>query len=134
MNVVIRSETVVPEPRREGRASTQDNPGDDYLAEEFQRMYLSRKANPEPLGDRTLIVLAAGKQQPPPPGTSEEIWKKLVQEKNEQKTDLARLSRNSKFIRDPSSGHNIHTDNPQLVARAIEEVVEAATKGGRLVP
>jgi hypothetical protein len=33
-----------------------------------------------------------------------------------------------------ASGHNIHTDNPQFVARAIEEVVEAASKGVRLVP
>jgi len=32
----------------------------------------SRKANPEPLGKRPLIVLAAGKR-PPPPGTSEEL-------------------------------------------------------------
>jgi pimeloyl-ACP methyl ester carboxylesterase len=93
-----------------------------------------RSSNPEPLGNRPLIVLASGKQQPPPPGTAEDLWKKLVQEKNEQKTDLARLSRNSRFIRDPSSGHNIHTDNPQFVARAIEEVVEAAAKGVRLVP
>jgi hypothetical protein len=33
-----------------------------------------------------------------------------------------------------TSGHNIHTANPQFVARAIEEVVEAAAKGVRLVP
>ena len=121
----------VPEPRREGKASTQYNPEDDYLAEEFQQMYLSRTTNPEPLGNRPLIVLAAGKQ-PPPPGTSEELWKELRQEKDDQKTDLARLSRNSKLVRDPSSGHAIHVDNPQLVAHAIEEVLEAASKGVRL--
>jgi hypothetical protein len=32
------------------------------------------------------------------------------------------------------SGHNIQVDNPQLVARAIEEVVEAAVKGTKLSP
>ena len=47
---------------------------------------------------------------------------------------LVLLSRNSKLIRDPSSGHHIQTDNPQLVARAIEEVVEAVVRGTRLDP
>lgn len=112
----------VPEPRLGGRASAQYNPDDDYLAEEFQQIYLSRRADPEPLGNRPLIVLAAGKR-PVPPGTPEDLWKQLKQEKDEQKVDLARLSRNSKFVLDPSSSHNIHIDNPQLVASAIEEVL-----------
>jgi len=30
------------------------------------------------------------------------------------------------------SGHNIHVDNPMLVATAIEEVVTAGMKGTRL--
>ena len=124
----------VPEPRREGRkASTQYNPDDDYLAEEFQQMYLSRRANPEPFGNRPLIVLAAGKVQQPP-GTSDDLWKQLKQEKEEQKVDLTRLSRNSKVIRDPASGHAIQIDNPQFVARAIEEVLDAASKGTALKP
>jgi hypothetical protein len=46
--------------------------------------------------------------------------------------DLARLSRNSKFVRDPLSGHNIHVDNPTLAANAIEEVVTAAIRGTKL--
>ena len=69
-----------------------------------------------------------------PPGTSDEQWKALSQEKAEQWEDQARLSRNSKILRDPSSGHDIHVENPRLVARAIEEVVDAASKGLRLVP
>ena len=119
---------VVPEPRREGKASSEYRPEDDYTAEEFQQMYLSRQANPQPLGNRPLIVLGAGKR-PKPPGTSDEKWKELRRERDEQVQDLAQLSRNSKFILDPSSGHAIHNDNPQLVARAIEEVLEAASKG-----
>jgi len=54
-------------------------------------------------------------------------------EKDGQRIDLSRLSSNSKFVLDPSSGHNIQNDNPQLVARAIEEVLAALSKGGRLV-
>jgi len=42
------------------------------------------------------------------------------------------VSRNSKLVRDPSSGHHIHVDNPTLVAKAIEEVVVATMKGTRL--
>jgi pimeloyl-ACP methyl ester carboxylesterase len=53
-------------------------------------------------------------------------------EKDGQRVDLSRLSRNSRFILDPTSGHAIHIDNPQLVARAIEEVVNAATTGAQL--
>jgi pimeloyl-ACP methyl ester carboxylesterase len=128
----LATDRVVPEPRLEGKVSTEYNPDEDYLAEEFQQIYLSRQANPQPLGNRPLIVLAAGKQ-PAPPGTSEDLWNKLKQEKDEQKADLARLSSNSKLIRDPSSGHNIHTDNPPLVAGAIEQVLGALSKGARLV-
>lgn len=114
------------------RATTPTTPEDDYLAEELQQIYLSRRSNPTPLGDRPLIVLDAGKR-PPPPGTSEEFWQNLKQEKDDQGMDLLRLSKNSKFVRDPLSGHNIHLDNPQLVARSIEEVVEAARRGTRLI-
>jgi pimeloyl-ACP methyl ester carboxylesterase len=120
---------VVPEARLT-RAMTPSTSEDDYLAEELQQVYLSRRSNPTPLGDRPLIVLHAGKR--PPPGTSEEFWKNLTQERDDQGMDLARLSRNSKFVRDPLSGHNIHVDNPTLVANAIEEVVTAALKGTKL--
>ena len=119
---------VVPEPRREGKARSEYRAEDDYMAEEFQQMYLTRKANPEPLGVRPLIVLAAGKR-PKPPGTSDEKWKELRQERDEQVRDLAHLSRNSKFILVPSSSHAIHNDDPELVARAIKEVLEAASNG-----
>jgi len=122
---------IIPDPRRDGRAATQYNPADDYFAEELQQMYLSRKANPRPLGDRPLIVLGAGKRQQPP-GTSEEFWKELKEQRNQRVLELAGLSRNSKFVLDPSSGHAIHSDNPRLVARAIEEVLEAASKGTAL--
>lgn len=124
---------VVPEPRREGKAAIKYNPEDDFSAEEFQQIYLSRKANPEPLGDRPLIVLGAGKRTKPP-GTTDELWEEIRKERDEQIRDLLRLSRNSKFILDPSSSHAIHNDNPRLVARAIEDVLSAALKGTKLVP
>ena len=103
------------------------------MAEEYQQMYLARKANPEPLGNLPLVVLGAGKRAKPP-GTSDEKWKELRHERDQQVQDLAHLSRNSRFILDPSSSHAIHNDDPQLVARAIQEVIEAASKGVPLNP
>jgi pimeloyl-ACP methyl ester carboxylesterase len=122
---------VVPEPRREGKAATQYNPDDDYSAEEFQQLYLSRKTNPVPFGDRPLIVLAAGKR-PAPPGTSDELWAQMRIEKDGLRIDLSRLSTNSKFVLDPLSTHAMHLDNPQLVAHSIKEVLTAASTRARL--
>jgi pimeloyl-ACP methyl ester carboxylesterase len=123
----------IPKPRREGKASTRYDPDEDYLAEELQQIFLSRRDKPTPLGERPLIVLGAGKRSQPP-GTTEEFWKEHKRQRDERVRDLARLSGNSKFILDPSSGHAIHADNPQLVARAIEEVLEAAREKATLKP
>lgn len=123
----------VPDARRKGKASTQYDPNEDYLAEEFQTLYVARQADSEPLGNRPLIVLGAGKR-PPPPGTSDSLWGVLRTERDAQVLDLARLSRNSRFVLDTASGHAIQQDNPRLVAHSIQEVLEAATKHVRLVP
>ena len=124
----------LPERRLKGEQKKEDG-GDkveiDYLAEEFQGLYLARQKNPQPFGDKPLIVLGAGKRQQPP-GTPDEQWETIRREKEEQVRDQARLSRNSKFVNDPSSGHHLHLDNPQLVARAIAEVMGAAGMGKRL--
>jgi len=45
---------------------------------------------------------------------------------------LSKLSRNSKFILDPTSGHNIEHDNPKLVAEAIQELVSELSRGRKL--
>lgn len=120
----------VPEPRREGKASAQYNPEDDYLAEELADIPVPA-SQPGAARERPLIVLAAGKR-PAPPGTADELWSQL--RVDGQRIDLARRSRNSKFILDPSSGHQLPSENPKLVARAVEEVVEAVSKGIRLAP
>jgi pimeloyl-ACP methyl ester carboxylesterase len=129
----LAKDRIVPEPRREGKASAQYNPDEDYLPEECQQLYVSRKANPVPLGNRPLIVLGAGKR-PAPPGTSDSLWQVLRRERDEQVRDLAGLSRNSRFVLDSSSGHGIQQDNPQIVVRSIREVLEAASRGTQLVP
>jgi len=104
----------------------------NYWAEELQQMHESRKTKPEPLDDRPLIVLAADKPSTRPLQTPEDLWNELQREKSDQKADLARLSRNGKLVRDPSSGHHIHVDNPRLLVRAIDEVIEAAVRHTKL--
>lgn len=99
----------------------------DALGVDFQEVYLARQANPTPLGDRPLIVLV-GTRPDPKVTTPEEIAREKAAEMEEQ----PRISRNSKLIRDPASGHHIHVDNPKLVAGAIAEVVTAVIKGTKL--
>jgi pimeloyl-ACP methyl ester carboxylesterase len=91
----------------------------EYWPEELQQMYESRKKTPEPLGDPPLIVLAAGRPPTRLPDTSTDLWNEIQREIYDQRGDLARLSRNSKLVRDPSSGHHLHIDNPELVAWSI---------------
>lgn len=80
-----------------------------------------------------MIVLTGGKAEGgPPPGISPEEWKRLGEEKRQEKADQARLSRNSQFILDSTSGHHIQLDHPKLVIDAIRRVVEAALHHARL--
>lgn len=115
----------VPAPRRTKAGGPPDDPAADYMAEEFQQIFLARQRTPQPLGPRPLIVIAAGKR-PAPPGTSDELWTTMREEKDAQMKDLAGLSRNARFMRDDASGHSIHRDNPALVAQAIRDVRDAA--------
>jgi pimeloyl-ACP methyl ester carboxylesterase len=97
------------------------------IGADFQELYRARQSNPVPLGDRPLIVVDG--TRPDPKVTRPED---VEREKAAEPEDLARISRNSKLVLDPSSGHRIHVENPNLVAKAIEEVVTAAMKGATL--
>jgi pimeloyl-ACP methyl ester carboxylesterase len=119
----------VPEPKLEGPPATEWRVEDDYLAEELQQFYLARRARPQPLGMRPLIVLAGAKRPNPPLGIAAEQWKALRDERDEQVRDLAALSGNSRYVRDDTSGHNLPNENPTLVVRAIIDVVAAVRNG-----
>lgn len=97
------------------------------LGADLQALYLDRQMNPAPLGDRPLIVLVGSRPDP-----KVTVPEEIAREKAAEQEDLPRLSRNSKLVRDPASGHHIHVDNAALVAGAIEEVVTAAAKGTKL--
>jgi pimeloyl-ACP methyl ester carboxylesterase len=96
----------------------------DYLAEELQLMFLAGQKNLQPLKNRPLIVLAAGKRNQPP-GVPDDQWKSLRAERDKQVSDLIHLSANSILIVDPESGHAIQNDNPGIVAAAIEKIINS---------
>ena len=107
---------------------------DDFWAEELQAMYEARQKNPQPLGNLPLVVLIGTKDGGTPQGLTQEAWKKLFEEKVRQKESLGNLSRNSKVIITPASGHHIQLEEPMLVVNAIRHVTSAARHGTKLGP
>jgi pimeloyl-ACP methyl ester carboxylesterase len=83
----------------------------------------ARQTDPAPLGNRPLVVIGAGKRAQPP-GTSTEQWLDMRGSRDSRVREVSKLSRNSKFILDSTSGHNIEHDNPTLVAEAIQTLVK----------
>jgi len=103
--------------------------GSDFWAEELQAMYIARAKTPYQLGDKPLVVLLAKPDAGnPPPGISADEWKRINEEKRQQKVGLANLSRNSKLIVAESSDHHIQLDEPRVVADAIRLVVDAVRR------
>jgi len=117
---------IIPKPQIKDSISLGYDSTADYLAEEFQNMYLSSLKNPQQLGSHPLIILGAGIRQQPP-GTPDEQWKQLRKERDEQVQGLTILSNNSRFILDPKSSHSIQIDNPEIVAKSIQMVINSIT-------
>jgi pimeloyl-ACP methyl ester carboxylesterase len=101
--------------------------GMDFLAEELRDMYDARAKAPYQLGNLPLVVLLPktgyGK---PPRGIDAGEWKRVNEEKRQQKIEFTNLSRNSKLIVAENSGHHIQLDEPQVVIDAVRLVVETS--------
>jgi pimeloyl-ACP methyl ester carboxylesterase len=82
--------------------------------EEFVALRNSRLGTPHALGDLPLIVLRRGLR-------SNDVL-------NQREADLAALSTVGKLVVATRSDHEIHLYEPELVAGAIREVVEAARR------
>jgi pimeloyl-ACP methyl ester carboxylesterase len=107
----------------------------DFWAEELQAMYLARAKTPYQLGDRPLVVLLAKPNGGnPPPGIATDEWKRVNEEKRQQKVGLANLSRNSKLIVAERSGHHIQLDEPHVITGAVRLVVGAVRRRTGLAP
>lgn len=107
--------------------------GMDFLAEELRDMYNSRAKAPYQLGNLPLVVLLprAGYGKPPP-GIDADEWKRVNEEKRQQKVEFTTLSHNSKLIVAEKSGHHIQLDEPQVVIDAVRLVVEALRQHKKL--
>jgi pimeloyl-ACP methyl ester carboxylesterase len=99
--------------------------GMDFLAEELRDMYDARANAPYQLGNLPLVVLLpkAGYGKPPQ-GVDADEWKRVNEEKRQQKIEFTNLSHNSKLIVAENSGHHIQLDEPQVVVDAVRLIVE----------
>lgn len=109
--------------------------GDDLWAEELQLMYVGRAKTPYQLGNMPLVVLLPKLEYgDPPPGISIDEWKRVNDEKRQQKIGFTNLSHNSKLIIARKSGHHLQLEQPQIVTDAIRLVVGAVRRRTRLAP
>jgi len=109
--------------------------GPDFWAEELQAMYLARTKTPFRFGNIPLVVLIPKSEAgDPPPGISADEWKRVNEEKRQQKVELTNLSHNSKLIIAEKSGHHIQLDEPQVVTEAVHLVFDAAWHRTKLAP
>jgi pimeloyl-ACP methyl ester carboxylesterase len=109
--------------------------GPDLWAEELQAMYMARAKSPYQLGDMSLVVLLPKPEYGrPPPGISAEDWKRINEEKRQQKVELTNLSRNSRLVVAGKSGHHIQLDEPQVIIGAVRLVIDAVRRRTRLGP
>lgn len=79
--------------------------------QEFTALRRQRLDDPHPLGDLPLIAIERGKDR-------DEVWQA-------QQKQLGALSRLGHLLRADDSGHMIHLYQPDVVTRAIREVVDA---------
>ncbi len=107
--------------------------GSDYWAEELQEMYVTRAKTPYQLGEKPLVVILPKPDSGnPPPGISADEWKRVSEEKRQQKLGLTNLSRNSKLLIAKSSGHHIQLDEPDFLTDAVFLVVDAIRRRSKL--
>lgn len=121
----------IPKPQLKMKESPGFDSTADYMSEEFQEIYLASGKQHQPFKDRRLIILGAGNRKQPP-GVPDEQWNEIKKERDQQLRDLTNLSGNSKFISVPKSGHMIHYDDPEIVAKAIEMIIQSINSNSRL--
>jgi pimeloyl-ACP methyl ester carboxylesterase len=114
----------IPQAQVRDRVSAGYDSTADYMAEEFQKMYLASQSKKSTLGRRPVMILGAGIRKQPP-GTPDDQWMQLRAERDQQVESLAALSANATVIFDPKSGHLIQRDNPQIVADAIQQTLKS---------
>jgi pimeloyl-ACP methyl ester carboxylesterase len=86
---------------------------------------LAKGEPPPKLGNLPLIVIAEGKPRNPYMQENLALWHDLQRE-------LANLSTDGRFVVAKESAHFIHRSEPEVVLKAVSEVVDAVRTGNRL--
>lgn len=94
----------------------------DWSPEELARMHDERRTHRMSLGSLPLVVLARTRIIPAD---------SLERERQSLMADLAGLSTRGRLEYAKASGHNIHIEDPDLVVRAIHEVMTLSGQPGR---
>jgi pimeloyl-ACP methyl ester carboxylesterase len=99
----------------------------DWSPEDVARLYTTRDIDTCPLADRPLVVVS--REQGGYRDAATVSATELEAERIRQQRDLLRLSRNSRQIIAAGSGHLVQLEMPDLVVRAIRDVVRVARGG-----
>lgn len=86
-------------------------------------MRAERAKSQYPLGDTPLIVLTRGISEDNGPDR-----KACEEEHRRDHVAVAAMSRNGKLVIAVTSGHHVQLDQPDLVIKAIQDVLAAARK------
>lgn len=86
----------------------------------------AKGVTPPNLGDLPVVVIAEGKPRHPYMQANLELWHQLQQE-------IASLSSDGQLVIAENSAHFIHRTEPELILRAVSDVVEAARSGQPLM-
>jgi len=99
----------------------------DFLPEELRDLFAASAKKPDQLGNLPLVILLPKADYgDPPPGIDAAEWKRLNEEKRQQKLRFRNLSHDSRLIVAEHSGHHIQLDEPQVVIDAVRLIVDAA--------
>lgn len=92
-----------------------------YEAEIMQDMFMNKENYH--IGDTPLVVISGGNKEIPEGDTNWSSEQLVVHSKSLQR-DLLKLSSKSKQIIARKSGHNVHIDQPELVAKVIKKMIK----------
>jgi pimeloyl-ACP methyl ester carboxylesterase len=112
-------------------ANSEDGSGEIRMARFYRQVADER--HDFMLSGRPLIVLTATRTAPMPRFSADQIAQ-LEEDHRLLQTRMPLLSRNSKQIVVPDSGHFVQLDRPDVVVAAVREVVRAVRRGGGLDP
>jgi pimeloyl-ACP methyl ester carboxylesterase len=99
----------------------------DFFPEELRDLFAASATKPDQLGNLPLVILLPKADYgDPPPGIDAAEWKRINDEKRQQKLGFTKLSHNSKLIVAEHSGHHIQLDEPQVVIDAVRLIIDAA--------